>query len=219
VLRPSIGNCYIVHLAVSPVSGIWEARQLSGLVLRGLGVSATQPFQDQLDQWEPVISGLVAADRGDTVADRALDLILASLAEHADWRQVVAVLRRIRTGERDPALVTGLDSIDTAIVRRALAALAGTVPVDANAWRAGVAPTSPREQSPPLAALAGATVAAAKALLRALAAHPDWAPLAAAVQRIVAGDRDPALRDALDHPAAATVVDLILNQLAQPDGH
>ena len=108
-----------------------------GLVLQGLGVSATQPFQDQLDQWEPVISGLVAADRGDTVADRALDLILASLAEHADWRQVVAVLRRIRTGERDPALVTGLDSIDTAIVRRALAALAGTVPVDANAWRAG----------------------------------------------------------------------------------
>lgn len=192
-------------------------------------MSATQPFQDQLDQWEPVISGLVAADRGDTVADRALDLILASLAEHADWRQVVAVLRRIRTGERDPALVTGLDPIDTAIVRRALAALAGTVPVDANAWRAGAAPTSPREPSPPLAALAGATVAAAKGdldatnalkpLLRALAAHPDWAPLAAAVQRILAGDRDPALRDALDHPAATTVVDLILDQLAQPDGH
>jgi hypothetical protein len=39
------------------------------------------------------------------------------------------------------------------------------------------------------------------------------------VQRILAGDRDPALRDALDHPAAATVVGLISNQLAQPDGH
>jgi hypothetical protein len=199
------------------------------LVLRGLGVSATQPFQGHLDQWEPVTSGLVAADRGDTVADRALDLILASLAEHADWRQVVAVLGRIRTGERDPALATGLDPIDTAIVRRALAGLAGTMPVDTNAWRGGVAPTSSGEQRPPLTALAEATVAAAKGdldatnalqpLLRALAAHPDWAPLAAAVQRILAGDRDPAMRDALDHPAAATVVGLILDQLAQPDGH
>jgi hypothetical protein len=156
-------------------------------------------------------------------------LILASLAEHADWRQVVAVLGRIRTGERDPALATGLDPIDTAIVRRALAGLAGTMPVDTNAWRGGVAPTSSGEQRPPLTALAEATVAAAKGdldatnalqpLLRALAAHPDWAPLAAAVQRILAGDRDPAMRDALDHPAAATVVGLILDQLAQPDGH
>ncbi|MDQ3827310.1 MAG: hypothetical protein M3325_16905, partial [Actinomycetota bacterium] len=80
----------------------------------------------------------------------------------------------------------------------------------------------------PLAALAEATVAAAKGdfdaanalqpLLQALAAHPDWAPLAAVMQRILAGDRDPALRDALDHPAATTVVGLILNQL-QPDSH
>jgi len=74
-----------------------------------------QPLQSHLDQWEPVISSLVAADRGDTVADQALDLVLASLGEHADWRQVVAVLRRIRTGQRDPALVTGLDPIDTVI--------------------------------------------------------------------------------------------------------
>ncbi|HXT42529.1 MAG TPA: hypothetical protein VN748_00210 [Pseudonocardiaceae bacterium] len=192
-------------------------------------MSVMQPLQSHLDQWEPVISSLVAADRGDTVADQALDLVLASLGEHADWRQVVAVLRRIRTGQRDPALVTGLDPIDTVIVRRALAALAGTVPVDANAWRAGVTPASPREQSPPLAALAKATVAAAKGdldatnalqpLLRALAGHPDWAPLAAVVQRILAGDRDPALGDALDHPAATAVVGLILNQLTEFDSH
>lgn len=65
-------------------------------------------LQRHLDQWEPVISSLVAAARGDTVADQALDLVLASLGEHADWRQVVAVLRRIRAGERDPALVMGL---------------------------------------------------------------------------------------------------------------
>lgn len=188
-----------------------------------------RPLQGHLDEWEPVISSLVAADRGDTVADQGLDLVLASLAEHADWRQLVAMLRRIRTGERDPALVTGLDPIDTAIVRRALAALAGTVPVDTNAWRGGFAPASPCDQGPSLSALAEATVAAAKGdldaanalqpLLRALAARPDWAPLAAVVQRILAGDRDPALRDALDHPAAAAVVTTVLNQLTERDGH
>ncbi|HJT02239.1 MAG TPA: hypothetical protein VJ757_01225 [Pseudonocardiaceae bacterium] len=186
-----------------------------------------RPLQGQLDQWEPVISSLVAADRGDAVADRALDLVLASLAEHADWRQVVAVLRRIRAGERDPALITGLDPIDAAIVRRALAALAGTAPVDINAWRGGVAPTASRDQSPPLEALAQATVVAVQGdldaanalqpLLRALAAHPDWAPLARALQRILAGDRDPELPDTLDHPAAAAVVRTVLNQLTEPD--
>ena len=188
-----------------------------------------QPLQGNLDQWEPVISSLVAADRGDTFADQALDLILASLDEHADWQQVVAVLRRIRAGERDPALISGLDPIDTAIVRRALAALAGTVPVDTNAWRGGVALTSSGGQNPQLAALAQATVAAAQGdldaanalqpLLGALAAEPNWAPLAAAVQRILAGDRDPALPDTLGHPAATTVVGLILNQLSQPGSH
>lgn len=188
-----------------------------------------QPLQGHLEQWEPVVSSLVAADRGDAAADQALDLVLASLDEHADWQQVVAVLRRIRTGERDPAVVTGLDPIDTAIVARALAALAGAVQVDTNAWRGGIARTSSREQSPPLSALAEATVAAAKGdldatnalhpLLRALAAHPEWEPLAVVMQRILAGDRDPALRDALDHPAATTVVETVLNQLTERDGH
>jgi len=51
-------------------------------------------LQRHLDEWEPVISGLVAADSGDAAADQALDLVLASLGEHADWQQLVAVLRR-----------------------------------------------------------------------------------------------------------------------------
>lgn len=185
-------------------------------------------LQDHLEQWEPVISSLVAADRGDVVADQALDLVLASLGKHVDWRQLVAVLRRIRAGERGTGLVTGLDPIDTAVVRRALAALAGTVRVDADTWRAGGLATSPHGPAQQLAALAEATVAAAKGdldarnalqpLLQALAAHPDWAPLAAAVQRILAGDRDPALRDTINHPAAATLVTLVLNQLTRSDG-
>jgi hypothetical protein len=176
-----------------------------------------------LDEWEPVISGLVAADNGDIAADQAVDLVLASLGEHGDWRQLVAVLRRIRAGERDAALASGLDPIDTAVVQRALDALAGTVRVDIDAWRTGATSTPRDEQAQQLAALAEATVAAARGdpdatnalqpLLQALAAHPDWVALAAVLRRILAGERDPALLDGLDHPAATGVVTLVLNQL------
>lgn len=198
-----------------------------GQGLLRLEVDMTPRSRGYPDEWEPVISGLVAADRGDSVADQALDLVFASLREHADWQQLVAVLRRIRAGERDPALIDGLDPVDTAIARRALAALAGTVRVDADVWRAGIPATSQGGQGPQLAALAAATVAAANGdrdaanalqpLLQALTAHPDWAPLAAAVRRIIVGERDPALADRLGHPTAATVVTSILNQLTEPN--
>ena len=180
-------------------------------------------LQRHLDVWEPVISGLVAADSGDAAADQALDLVLASLGEHADWQQLVAVLRRVRAGERDAALTNRLDAIDTAVVQRALDALTGAVRVDLDAWRTGAISTAQQEQGPQLTALAEATVAAAggdpdatnalQPLLDALAAHSDWVALAAALRRILAGERDSALRDGLDNPAAAAVVTLVLNQL------
>lgn len=186
-------------------------------------MGAILPLQRHLDEWEPVISGLVAAHRGDTAADQALDLVLASLEQHADWRQLVAVLRRIRAGERDATLASGLDPIDTAVVQRALDALTGTVRVDVDAWRTGATSTPQHEQGQQLTALANATVAAARGdpdatnalqpLLQALAAHPDWVTLAAALRRILAGERDPTLLDGLDHPAATDVVTLVLDQL------
>jgi hypothetical protein len=147
------------------------------------------------------------------------------LEQHADWRQLVAVLRRIRAGERDATLASGLDPIDTAVVQRALDALTGIVrvDVDVDAWRTGATSTPRHEQGQQLAALANATVAAARGdpdatnalqpLLQALAAHPDWATLAAALRRILAGERGPTLLDGLDHPAATDVVTLVLNQL------
>lgn len=179
------------------------------------------PLQRHLGEWEPVISGLVAADRGDTAADQGLELILASLGEHADWQQLVGVLRRIHAGERDPGLVTGLDLIDTAVVQRALDALAGVVPVDVAAWHGRTTSTAQEK----LGAVATATVMAASGdpdvtnalqpLLEALAAHPDWAALADVLRRVLAGERDPALLDRLDDPAAAAVVALVLGQLTQ----
>ncbi|MGH3783327.1 MAG: hypothetical protein ACRDRO_22595 [Pseudonocardiaceae bacterium] len=183
-------------------------------------------LQRHLDVWEPVISGLVAADSGDAAAEQALDLVLASLGEHADWKQLVGVLRRIRAGERDADLASGLDPIDTAVVQRALDALSGTVRVDVDAWRTGAISTPQQEPGQQLAALAEATVAAARGdldatnalqpLLEALAAHRDWVALATVLRRILAGERDPALRDGLDPSAANAVVTLVLDQLVHP---
>ena len=46
---------------------------------------------------------------------------------------LVAVLRRIHAGDRDPALASGLDGIDAAIVQRTLEALTGAAPIDPGA--------------------------------------------------------------------------------------
>jgi hypothetical protein len=139
---------------------------------------------------------------------------LVALDNHRDWRELVAVLRRIRAGARDPALATGLDPIDTAIVHRALAALAGTAQVDTDAWH-----TLTTEQ---LTDLVTTTVAAARGdpdatntlmpLLDQLAAHPDRAHLATILQHIIAGERDPALPHGLDH-TSTTLIITILDQL------
>jgi hypothetical protein len=59
------------------------------------------------------------------------------------------------------------------------------------------------------------TRAALQPTLDALAADPDTAPLAAALSRVLAGDRDPALAHGL-HPAHAGVVTAVLDHLAAP---
>jgi hypothetical protein len=173
-------------------------------------------LKQHLERWEPVISGLVAADHGDPAAADTVDQTLAALGNHGDWRELVSVLRRIRAGARDPALATGLDPVDTAIVHRTLDALSGAAQIDTDAWH-----TLTTQQ---LADLVTTTVAAARGdsdatgtlqpLLDELAAHPDWAPFASILQRIIAGERDPACLHGLDHPYTA-VIAMILDQLNQ----
>ena len=170
-----------------------------------------------LERWEPVISGLVAADHGDDAAAATVDKTLTALSNHSGWGELVAVLRRIRAGARDPAaLATGLDPIDAAVVHRALAALTGTAQVNTDAWH-----TLTTQQ---LADLVPTVVAAASGdddatstlhpLLDELATHPDWAPLAAVLHRIIAGDRDPSVLYGLNDTYTAFVT-LILDQLKQ----
>jgi hypothetical protein len=192
------------------VSGIDEVEDKMG---HGDG-AGQHDLKRHLERWEPVISGLVAADHGDPAAGDTVDKTLAALANHRDWQELVAVIRRIRAGARDPSLATRLDPIDTAIVHRALDALAGTAQVNTDAWR-----TLTTEQ---LVDLVATTVAAASGdpdatstlepLLDELAAHPDWASFAATLQRIIVGERDPACLHGLDHTCTA-VVTMILDQL------
>jgi hypothetical protein len=50
--------------------------------------------------------------------------VLAQMERSEDWAALSGVLRRIVAGERDPALRSGLDETDTAVVSGVLEALA-----------------------------------------------------------------------------------------------
>jgi hypothetical protein len=90
--------------------------------------------------WEPVVSALHTAitdpdpDTRATAAT-ALTAVLDRYADTDDWRALVAVLRRLHAGERDPGtLLDGLNDIDTTITRRVLDVLTGTSAVGPAAW-------------------------------------------------------------------------------------
>jgi endonuclease/exonuclease/phosphatase (EEP) superfamily protein YafD len=190
--------------------------------------------QRLMTRWEPVLSALVAAQAGDADAAEAaavLERVLAVQGEKADWRALADVLRRIAAGERDPALAEGLDEVDTAIVGRALGALTGTIEVDPDAWAAVTAPEAPEQDAgEQLAAFAAAVAGAAagdadaragvELVLTEMAADPDWAAVAGRMQRILAGERGPALVEGLgaDNTAiVSAVVDLLGEPGAQHD--
>jgi len=179
-----------------------------------------------LHEWEPAIAALLAATAGDRAAADLLDTVLTEQAQSADWADLVAVLRRILAGDRDPdTLLAGLDPVDTAITRRALDALAGTVQLtatpddltpDPDPGEAGV-----EEFLAAVVAAAHGDPAAAQAItpvLDAWAGHPDTAALAAALGRLLAGERHPdRLTTGLDDPAT-TLLQTILDHLPPDAG-
>ena len=76
-----------------------------------------------VQQWEPIIEAIVAACKGHQQAAQKLEPVLQKLGETNDWRNLVAVLRRLLANERGPQLTEGLDRTDTAIVQKILAQL------------------------------------------------------------------------------------------------
>jgi hypothetical protein len=170
-----------------------------------------------LDRWEPRLVTLVAAVNGDSSSAAAIDETLTRFAGTSDWANLAAALRRVLAGERDlDQLATGLDPIDTAILTRALDALAGRVSLSA---------TQPADEEDSLSAFIATTVAAARGdqtavdilarTLDQMAAVTDLASLASVLRRIVDGERDPSVLSGLDD-AGTAIATTILDQLVTP---
>jgi len=79
-------------------------------------------------KWEQAIQMIVAVCNGNTQVAQELESILQQRGAMDDWRNLVAVIRRILAGERGIELTDGLDHTDAAIVRRILGLLAGEKP-------------------------------------------------------------------------------------------
>ncbi len=97
-------------------------------------VSETSEASDAVarvrNQWSPVIQTAVAACEGNAQAAAQLAPFLDQMSQKDDWRALVAVLRRILAGERDPlALLPSLDNTDVIIAGDVLRALGVDVPL------------------------------------------------------------------------------------------
>ena len=171
-------------------------------------------FARHLAAWDPVIAGLTAARSGDDQARAAVEQHLAEYQDSASWGKLAAVLRALLHGEHGADLPEDLDEIDTAIARRALAALSGDIQIPGQLW-----------QALPLTPLIGAVVDAAYGdqdaarqitdTLTEMGNDSDRAPLASALRRILDGDRAPGLADGLD-PVFSAAVTTIVSHLPPP---
>jgi hypothetical protein len=82
------------------------------------------------EQWGTVIQDVIAASAGDAQIATRLEPFLNTMSRRDDWRTLVAVLRRILAGERDPMrLLSGLDDTDLVIAGDVLRGLGVDVPL------------------------------------------------------------------------------------------
>jgi len=202
-------------------------------VLRLAPEAGAEHTRQLITGWDPVLSALhTAISHSDPATrDAATDTLnhtLTTRGQQSDWQGLVAVLRRIHAGERELTLIDGLDPVDTAITRRALDLLAGTITVDPDAWRTLTTDTGTDGQGDHAEALAGFAAAVAAAaggdthaqgmvgpVLDEMAADPDWAPLVAVLRRILDGDPTLATPDELG-PAQVAVLDAVRAHLNPP---
>ncbi|MBU2668211.1 CHAT domain-containing protein [Actinoplanes bogorensis] len=184
---------------------------------RAVPVEAINQIRGNIAWWEPVVAGLVAADRGDVEAARAVAGALNEREAAEDWRRLVAVLRRVSVGERSEALLDGLDLVDKGVVKRVLDALAGAVVVDLQAWRvltesAGEAVLSRLIESMVNAANGDTeSRASLQQMLAGMSEDPEIAPTIKVLRGILDGNRQPSL--ALLDPAGVALVTKVLDRL------
>jgi hypothetical protein len=187
---------------------------LHDLITRARAEAAAPPSAASvarwLTTWDPVIAGIAAAAKGSTEAAAAVRGYLAGYRDSEDWATLAVALQHILEGDRGQDLAAGLDQIDTAVVMRALAVLAGQASVPAMLWPAM---WLGRLLGDVVAAAEGDEGAARRARqgLAALTAEPQ---LSGALGRIVDGDRDPSLPATLGDDTQQAVVATVLAYLA-----
>jgi tetratricopeptide (TPR) repeat protein len=159
-------------------------------------------------QWAPVVQAVVAACQGDAIAAAQLEPLLAHFSQQDDWRGLAAALRRILSGERDPAaLLPGLDPTDTLIAVDVLRALGVDIspPLEGEGLGEGSEPEGEATLDDLLGLVALACTPDAPpglaeqlhAATRTMAADPNAPPevraLGRALNAILSGDRAPDL--------------------------
>ncbi|CAL9477884.1 CHAT domain-containing protein [Streptomyces sp. enrichment culture] len=213
-------------------------RQVRGTSGAAAGRAAVTGRAVWLLIWEPVLGALVAAERGNTVAG-------VKLRQHLDrWAALderfvplTGVLRRVLDGERDPAAAAALGPLDAEVARRALAALRGEADVRPELWpvmhlgpalghvvtaATGGGPTA--EGGPAGKGTDGkgadgkGTGVGAREVLDGFRADPALAPVASALEQIVAGSRLPAHAVGLELPAHQAMVLTVLRYVGEIEG-
>ncbi|MBA2696295.1 MAG: hypothetical protein H0U62_10795, partial [Actinobacteria bacterium] len=202
-------------------------------VLRFAAEAGAEHNKQLITGWDPVLSALHTAISHPDPATRdaatdTLNQALTALEQDPYWQALVAVLRRIHAGDRDSTLTDGLDPVDTAITRRALDLLAGTITIDPDAWHTLTTDAGTDDQGnhdEDLDAFAAAVAAAVTGdthaqgmvgpVLDEMVTDPDWAPLVAVLRRILDGDHTLATPDELG-PAQVAVLDAVRAHLNPP---
>jgi hypothetical protein len=171
-----------------------------------------------IQKWQEEIAVIVAGCQGKAEAKEAAQQIIAHYQDSQDWGNLVRAIRRILDGERDIEALRGeLDRTDFVIVRTILTQILCTAPASAQSADAPSALANIRQQwAGNVAAIIAASQADAEAeaqvapLLSQLEQQDDWRALAAALRRILAGERNAdALLAGLDDTDALIIGDVL----------
>jgi tetratricopeptide (TPR) repeat protein len=123
-------DAYIVHTILARLSGEAAPTPPAARAApppqagEGQGAAAREALAQLRQQWAPVVDAVVMVAQDGAPVPPDLAAFLDRMGASDDWRVLVAVLRRILAGERDPAaLLPGLDATDTVIAADVLQGL------------------------------------------------------------------------------------------------
>lgn len=179
---------------------------------RSIIISRRPDYARQVIGWDAAIAALLGAAKGDEQAEVALDTGLAFYRDSADWGKLAVRLRQLRAGETGPDPVSGLDAVDAVVVTRALAAMDGELRIDPGLWPAMEFGVLLGDIVAAAADEPGAAERARHALTN-MSQDSRRPALAAALVRVLDGERGPSLTSQLNNPFDRAVVTNVLDYI------